>query len=74
MYRVFYKLDEGKNNKMNNKMTEFAFKAVIVGVVVGESYQDAIENVENPLLIVSIDKAKVKNIEEREVNDNSSVR
>ena len=74
MYRVFYKLDERKNNKMNNKMTEFAFKAVIVGVVVGESYQDAIENVENPLLIVSIDKAKVKNIEEREVNDNSSVR
>lgn len=59
---------------MNNKMTEFAFKAVIVGVVVGENYQDAIENVENPLLIVSIDKAKIKNIEVREVNDNNGVR
>lgn len=47
-------------------MREYKFKAVIEGVVVGESYQDAIENVENPALIVSIDKAKVKNIEEKE--------
>lgn len=47
-------------------MKEYKFKAVIEGVVVGESYQDAIENVENPALIVSIDKTKVKNIEEKE--------
>ena len=47
-------------------MKEYKFKAIIEGVVVGESYQDAIENVENPALIVSIDKAKVKNIEEKE--------
>ena len=47
-------------------MKEYKFKAVIEGVVVGKSYQDAIENVENPALIVSIDKAKVKNIEEKE--------
>ncbi len=44
-------------------MEEYRFKAVIEGVVVGESYQDAIENVENPALIVSCDKVKVKNIE-----------
>lgn len=45
-------------------MEEYKFKAVIEGVVVGHNYQDAIENIENPALIVSIDKAKVKNIEE----------
>lgn len=45
-------------------MEEYKFKAVIEGVVVGQNYQDAIENIENPALIVSIDKAKVKNIEE----------
>lgn len=45
-------------------MEEYKFKAVIEGVVVGQNYQDAIENIENPALIVSINKAKVKNIEE----------
>lgn len=46
-------------------MREYKFRAIIEGVVAGESYQDAIENVENPAMIVSIDKAKVKNIEEK---------
>lgn len=44
-------------------MTEYVFKAIIEGVVVGENYKDAIENIDNPALIVSIDKSKIKNIE-----------
>lgn len=45
-------------------MSEYKFKAVVEGIVIGESYQDAIENIENPALILSVDKIKLKNIEE----------
>jgi hypothetical protein len=44
-------------------MEEYKFRAVIEGIVVGESYQEAIENIEIPMLISSIDKVKLKNIE-----------
>lgn len=44
-------------------MNEYKFKATIEGVVVGESYQDAIENIGIPSLISSIDKLKIKNID-----------
>lgn len=44
-------------------MNEYKFKAIIEGVVYGENYQDAIENIDNPAMIISIDKTKVKKIE-----------
>ena len=44
-------------------MEEYKFRAVIEGIVVGDNYKEAIENIEIPMLISSIDKVKLKNIE-----------
>lgn len=50
---------------------KYKFKAVITGIVEGESYADALSNLEFPQMINEIKKIKVKTIDEakEEVTD-----
>lgn len=43
---------------------KYKFKAVITGIVEGESYADALSNLEFPQMINEIKKIKIKTIDE----------